>query len=102
MAKPLTSGVPQWKAMPSGALSSVVPTRARQRILPAFRSTATISPQGGLLHNTPRDENGTERVIANDAPCCRPKSRPGGGLNPSAIAALGISLMVLIARVVLA
>ncbi len=36
--------------MPSGARSSVVPTLERQRILPAFRSTATISPHGGLLH----------------------------------------------------
>src|SRR6266702_4432214 len=84
MATPLTSGVPQWKAMPSGARSSVVPTRERQIIFPPLRSTATISPHGGLLHNRPSGESASARVIANGAPCCWPKSWPGGGLKPLA------------------
>src|SRR5258708_26428493 len=50
---PLTSGVPQLKAMPSGALSSAVPTVDCHRILPALRSSATITPQGGLLQGMP-------------------------------------------------
>src|ERR1700730_14174873 len=84
IATPLTSGVPQLNASPSGARSSVVPTDERQRILPAFRSTATIAPHGGLLHNRPRGDNATTRVSANGAPSCGPKSVPGGGLKPSA------------------
>src|SRR5713101_4720836 len=88
---PLTSGVPQLKAIPSGARSSEVPTDDRQRILPAFKSTATSSPHGGLLHKRPKGEIATARVIANGAPRCGPKSCPGGGLKPSA-SALGINL----------
>src|SRR6185437_2591806 len=61
---PLSSGVPQLKAMPSGALSSAVPTEDCQSILPALRSTATIAPQGGLLQRRPSGEIASWRVIA--------------------------------------
>jgi hypothetical protein len=74
IATPLTSGVPELKAIPSGARSSAVPTGDRQRIFPAFRSTATIAPHGGLLHNMPNGDIATARVIANGAPCCGPNS----------------------------
>src|SRR4029077_2208885 len=70
IATPLTSGVPQLKAIPSGARSSDVPTDDRHRILPALRSTATILPHGGLLHKRPSGEIATLRVIAKGAPCC--------------------------------
>ena len=71
---PLESGVPQLKAIPSGARSSAVPTDDCQRILPAFRSTATSVPHGGLLHGMPSGETATARVIAKGAPRCSPKS----------------------------
>src|SRR5260221_2710069 len=83
IATPLTSGVPQLKAIPSGARSSVVPTDDFQRIFPAFKSTATIVPHGGLLQRSPSGESATARVIANGAPRRGPKSLPGRGLKPS-------------------
>src|SRR5450756_1255536 len=92
-ATPLTNGVPQLNAIPSGARSSVVPTDERQIIFPAFRSTATIAPHGGLLQSIPSGDIATMRVIAKGAPCCGPKSVPDGGLKPSA-SALGINLMM--------
>ena len=97
----LTNGVPVLKASPSGALSSVVPTDDCQRIFPALRSTATSAPHGGLLHNPPRLDFATTRVIANGAPRCGPKSLPGGVLKPSA-SARGINLTICTARLVLA
>src|SRR5664279_4103124 len=92
IATPLTSGVPQLNAIPSGARSSVVPTGDFQRILPAFKSTATIAPHGGLLQSRPNGDIATARVIAKGAPCCDPKSRPDAGLKTSA-SARGMSLM---------
>src|SRR5258708_5237458 len=71
---PFTSGGPQLKATPSGARSSVVPTDERQRIFPAFKSTATSVPHGGLLQGRPSGDNATARVIAKGAPRCGPSS----------------------------
>jgi hypothetical protein len=68
--------------MPSGALSSDVPTVDRQRIFPAFRSTATVSPHGGLLQGTPSGDIARRRVIAKGAPRCSPNSNPFAGFKP--------------------
>src|SRR4029077_13906896 len=56
MTTPLTSGVPQLKAIPSGARSSEVPTDERHRTFPAFKSTATSVPHGGLLQSRPNGD----------------------------------------------
>jgi len=40
----------------------------------AMTRAVAISPQGGLLHGSPNGDSAIERVIANGAPCCRPKS----------------------------
>lgn len=55
----------------------MVPTVACHRILPAFRSTATRTPQGGGLHNPPTGDRATTRVMAKAAPRCGPNSSPG-------------------------
>src|ERR1700692_1200624 len=68
IATPLTSGVPDLKASPSGARSSEVPTLERQRIFPPFRSTATSVPHGGLVQSSPSFDIATTRVIAKGAP----------------------------------
>src|SRR5215470_15576554 len=90
---PLTRPVPVASATPNGARSSVVPTDDCQRILPAFRSTATSAPQGGALHGIPSGETRISRVAANGAPSCGPNSTPEA-IFALSTCALGISLTV--------
>lgn len=54
--------------MPSGPVSSTVPTGTCHTSFPVFRSTADMVPNGGFWHGMPSGDRKRSRIAPNGVP----------------------------------
>ena len=99
---PLTSGVPNGNGSPSGAMSSVVPTRDLPEDLAGLEvDRDEHAPRRRVAGQAERRQRDRARHAEGRA-ALRPELVPGGGLEAASTCAAGISVTMCTAREVLA